>query len=69
MRLTRQQQIQGVQSSDLAAAVWPLLVKEIWQVVLPPTMQVSLTNTEATRKYSCEIEICEPSGLNMCQSS
>lgn len=31
MRLTRQQQIQGLQSSDLAAAVWPLLVKEIWQ--------------------------------------
>lgn len=31
MRLTRQPQIQGVQPPDLAAAMWPLLVQEIWQ--------------------------------------
>lgn len=47
MRLTRQQQIQGVQSLDLAAAVWPLLVGEIWQEFVELTFDNSFTHKNA----------------------
>lgn len=48
MRLTRQQQIQGAQSPDLAAVVWPLPVKEMRREFFGLTCNHSFTH-ETTR--------------------
>lgn len=62
MRLTRQQQIQGVQSSDLAAVVWALFVKGIWQegVFSGLTCKDSFhsQNTDAVRFCGCQRNLC-----------